>query len=126
MGHHALVFGGSGVLEWAVANEILRNYSEKGTSSRVIALTNRPLTREEDLWPESTTDVPALNILSGIDLTSGTVEDTKERLKERVPDIQTVDHGFYYGKHDCYTVICMTPDLPTSSIQVLPQLSNRN
>ncbi|EKG19804.1 hypothetical protein MPH_02873 [Macrophomina phaseolina MS6] len=97
MGHNALVFCGSGILEWVAANEILSNYPEKGTYFRVTDLTDRPRTREKSLWPESTTAVPALSILSGIDLTSGTVEDTMERLKERVPDIQTVGHFFYYA-----------------------------
>lgn len=98
MGHHALVFGASGILGWAIVNEILNNYPEKGTYSKVTALTNRPLTREEALWPTPGGDRPELSIVSGIDLTQGTMEDVKDRLKDRVPDVDTVTQVHYFGE----------------------------
>ena len=98
MGHHALVFGASGILGWAIVNEILNNYPEKGTYSKVTALTNRPLTREDAIWPMADGQRPELNIVSGIDLTKGTVEDVRDVLKERVPDIDTVTQVHYFGK----------------------------
>ena len=98
MGHHALVFGASGILGWAIVNEILHNYPEKGTYSKVTALTNRPLTREGALWPAAGDGKADLSIVSGIDLTQGTVEDVKETLKQRVPDIDSVTHVYYFGK----------------------------
>ena len=87
MGHHALVFGASGILGWAVVNEILNNYPEAGTYCKVTALTNRSLTLEESLWPAPGGNRPDLSIVSGVDLTQGTVEDVTETLKQRVPDI---------------------------------------
>jgi hypothetical protein len=98
MGHHALVFGASGILGWAIVNEILSNYPEKDTYSKVTALTNRPLTREEALWPQPGGERPDLNIVSGIDLTQGTTEDVRAKLKEQVPDIDSVTQVHYFGK----------------------------
>lgn len=98
MGHHALVFGASGILGWAIVNEILNNYPKKGTYSKVTALTNRPLAREEALWPIPGGERPELNIVSGIDLTQGTMEDVRDKLQERVPDIDSVTQVHYFGK----------------------------
>lgn len=100
MAHHALVFGASGILGWAVVNEILNNYPKRGTYSKVTALTNRPLTRDVSLWPEPGADVPELSIVSGVDLTQGTVDDMEETFIRRVPDIDSVTHIYYFGKLD--------------------------
>lgn len=102
MGHHALVFGASGILGWAIVNEILNNYPEKGTYSKVTALTNRPLTREDAIWPEADGQRPELNLVSGIDLTKGTADDVKAVLKEKVPDIETVTQVHYFGIRSDY------------------------
>jgi hypothetical protein len=99
MGHHALVFGASGILGWAIVNEILNNYPDNGVYSKVTALTNRPLTREEAIWPAPGGRRPELNVVSGIDLTQGTMEEVREKLKERVPDIGTVTQVHYFGKN---------------------------
>jgi nucleoside-diphosphate-sugar epimerase len=98
MAHHALVFGASGILGWAIVNEILNNYPNPDTYSKVTALTNRPLTREASLWPGHSPGMPELDIVSGIDLTKGSIEEVGETLKERVPGIETVMHVFYFGK----------------------------
>ena len=98
MGHHALVFGASGILGWAIVNEILNNYPEKGVYSKVTALTKRPLTLEDALWPKPDGQKPELNIVSGIDLTKGTVEEVRDVLQDQVPDIGTVTQVHYFGK----------------------------
>ena len=98
MGHHALVFGASGILGWAIVNEILNNYPEKGVYSKVTALTNRPLAIEDALWPNPDGHRPELNIVSGIDLTKGTVEEVRAVLQARVPDIDSVTQVHYFGK----------------------------
>lgn len=130
MGHHALVFGASGILGWAVVNEILNDYPEEGVYSKVTALTNRPLTLEDALWPKPDGQTPELNIVSGIDLTKGTMEDVKAVLKDRVPDIDTVTQVHYFGTNELtYVAIqiecsplmraavaySMHPDFPTES-----------
>jgi len=99
MAHHALVFGASGILGWAIVNEILSNYPNQGTYSKITALTNRSLSREDALWPAAAPGMPELDIVSGIDLTKGTVEEVKEVMMERVPSIGTVTHVFYFGKN---------------------------
>jgi nucleoside-diphosphate-sugar epimerase len=127
MPHHALVFGASGILGWAIVNEILNNYPNAGTYYKVTALTNRPLSRQDALWPESAPGMPELNIVSGIDLTKGTVEEVKKVMKERVPGIETVTHVFYFGKplsvclssrsriSDTVTAYLFHPDFPSES-----------
>lgn len=98
MGHHALVFGASGILGWAIVNEILNNYPAKGTYTKVTALTNRPLTREEALWPPPGGERPELNLVCGIDLTQGTREEVGAKLAALVPDIPSVTQVHYFGK----------------------------
>ncbi|KXJ96791.1 hypothetical protein Micbo1qcDRAFT_211019 [Microdochium bolleyi] len=111
-GHHALVFGASGILGWSVVNQILSNYPQKGTFRKVTALTHRPLSLKDSLWPEPRSDdeggIPELSIVEGIDLTTGTVEEHKETLRRLVPDIETVTHIYYFAyKFDA--------DFPTES-----------
>ncbi|KAI0013577.1 hypothetical protein F4779DRAFT_342965 [Xylariaceae sp. FL0662B] len=106
MGHHALVFGASGILGWAVVNQILENYPKQGVFSKVTALANRPLTRETAFWPSPGPDVPALHLVDGIDLTKGTPDDLKEVFKQRIPDVETVTHVYYFAyaqNHDFRT-----------------------
>ncbi|KAH0840716.1 hypothetical protein AYO21_00630 [Fonsecaea monophora] len=103
---HALVFGASGILGWAVVDQILKNYPQKGTFSKVTALTNRPLDLQDSQWPEPGGTNPELALVSGVDLTRGTVEDIKQQLKERVPDIGTVTQIFYFA-------YIFHPDFPT-------------
>ncbi|KAK6202226.1 hypothetical protein LQW54_008938 [Pestalotiopsis sp. IQ-011] len=71
--HHALVFGASGILGWSVVDQILKNYPEEGVFRKVTALSNRPLSAENAFWPVAEPGTPALQIVDGIDLTSGTI-----------------------------------------------------
>lgn len=96
---HALVFGASGILGWAVVDQILKSYPQKGVFSKVTALTHRPLSLQDSQWPKPGGTNPELALVSGIDLTQGTVEDIKQQLRERVPDIGTVTQIFYFGKN---------------------------
>ncbi|KAH7065117.1 hypothetical protein B0J12DRAFT_613154 [Macrophomina phaseolina] len=104
MAHHALVFGASGILGWAVVNEILNNYPRKGAYAKVTALTNRPL--PQTFWPAAGPDVPELNLISGIDLSKGTAEEWRATFTEKIPDIATVDHVYYFAYQ-------FHPDFPT-------------
>lgn len=98
-GHHALVFGSSGILGWAVVNEILNNYPDKGAYRKVTALTNRPLSLKDSLWePRPENGGAELSIVDGIDLTKGTVEEHIETLRKLVPDINGVTHVYWFGK----------------------------
>jgi hypothetical protein len=95
---HALVFGASGILGWAVVDQILRSYPKRGAFSKVTALTNRPLSLKDSQWPERGENTPELNLVSGIDLTKGTFEEMKLLLKAKVPDIHEISQVFWFGK----------------------------
>ncbi|KAI1853649.1 hypothetical protein JX266_001633 [Neoarthrinium moseri] len=97
MAHHALVFGASGILGWSVVDQILKNYPEKGTFTKVTALCNRPLREENAFWPVGGPGKPSLQIVDGIDLTSGTMAEVRETLKSRIPDIESVTHIYYFA-----------------------------
>lgn len=87
----ALVFGASGVTGWSFVNEILGDYPEKGIWDGVIALTNRPLKQEDALWPKDS----RLQIVSGIDLLSGSQEDLENTIAGNVQGVENVTHVFY-------------------------------
>ena len=91
----ALVFGASGVSGWGVVNELLRSLPE-GLWKKIHALTNRPLTREDALWPNDS----MLNVVSGIDLLQESEEDLERTLKDKVEGIECVTHVYYCGKHN--------------------------
>lgn len=97
MGHHALVFGASGILGWSIVDQVLKNYPASGVFTKVTALSNRTLGNENSFWPKTGPDTPQLRIVDGIDLTKGTADEMKDVLRERVPDIQDVTHIYYFG-----------------------------
>jgi nucleoside-diphosphate-sugar epimerase len=93
MSKSVLVFGASGVSGWAFVNELLHDYPRPGIWKRIHALTNRPLPPSSSLWPCS----PKINLISGIDLLSGSQEDLEAELKI-VDGIEEVTHVFYLGE----------------------------
>ncbi|KAK6366868.1 hypothetical protein LTS17_010419 [Exophiala oligosperma] len=88
---HALVFGASGITGWAIVNQLLSNSPEAQAFSKVSAVTVRPISAEKALWPDSS----KLSIYSGIDLIRLNAEGTKDVLKQKIPDIDTVTHVFF-------------------------------
>jgi hypothetical protein len=94
---HAIVFGASGLIGWAVVDQLLRSYPEAGTFSKITAVTNRAVQLSESHWPERDTDRPTLQLISGIDLCRGEGATLANALKEAVEDIHTVTHLFYLG-----------------------------
>ncbi|KIW86632.1 uncharacterized protein Z519_12757 [Cladophialophora bantiana CBS 173.52] len=93
LNRHALVFGASGVSGWAVVNQLLHDFPEAGTWSRVTALTNRPLDIETSLWPRTN----KLQIVSGLNLLKGEQKTLVESMRSKIPGIETVTHVFYYA-----------------------------
>jgi hypothetical protein len=89
----ALVFGASGVTGWSFVNEILGDYPKKGVWSKVHALTNRPLSLADSMWPKD----DRLNIVSGIDLLKGSQDDLEKELKSKIVGIEKVTHVYYLG-----------------------------
>jgi hypothetical protein len=92
-GKVALVFGASGVTGWSFVNEILGDYPKKGVWTKVHALTNRPLSQADSMWPKD----ERLDIVSGIDLLKGSQEELEEELKSKVNGIEKVTHVYYLG-----------------------------
>ena len=94
MGHHALVFGASGISGWGVTNALLEGYPSPDTFSKVTALTNRPLSPDVALWPKS----DKLQLVSGIDLlTEKGQEGLDIELKSKIKDIETVSHVYFFS-----------------------------
>ena len=87
----ALVFGASGISEWAVAKDLL-SYPTETTFSRVISLTHRPRTVTRSGLPEDT----RLELYSGIDLRSD-LENMKNQMQARIPNLNQVTHMYYCG-----------------------------
>lgn len=96
---HALVFGASGVTGWAVVKQLLLDYPAAGTWGEVTALTNRPLTLELSQWPET----GKLSIVSGLNLLEQSQEAFNGAIKDKIPNIDTVTHVFYYGRFNTFS-----------------------
>ena len=110
---HALVFGASGLAGWGVVDQLLENYPSAGSFSRVTAVVNRPLAIDSSYWPSPSPSGPNLAIVSGVDLTEGTVDKFSALLKQKIKDVATVSHVFYFGKFykepgadTCSTYLC--------------------
>jgi hypothetical protein len=88
---NALVFGASGITGWAIVKTALE-YPSPTTFSRVIGLSNRPLTLEESFLPAD----PRLSLKSGVDL-SGNVETIVEALRT-IGDIEKTTHVYFTGE----------------------------
>ena len=97
-GYHALVLGASGLAGWGVVNQLLSNYPSAGTFSRVTACANRPLNIEDTMWPAPGPGVPILDLVAGIDLTKGNLEEFARVLHVKVQGLETVTHLFYFGE----------------------------
>lgn len=118
MAHHALVFGASGILGWSIVDQILKNYPETGSFSKVTALSNRPLSEKDAFWPVGGSGNPTLQIVDGIDLTSGTMEEMREKLQSRISDIETVTHIYYFGTIPANPASSVPGNLPLCSLLV--------
>ncbi|KAJ5649390.1 uncharacterized protein N7484_003113 [Penicillium longicatenatum] len=93
--NHAIVFGASGLIGWALVNQLLSAYPDAGTFSKVTAITNRPITLSESHWPTSAPDRPDLQLVSGIDLRHGDGATLAETLKHAVREVESVTHIYY-------------------------------
>jgi hypothetical protein len=87
----ALVFGASGITGWAIV-KIALEYPSPTTFSRVIGLTNRPLTLKDSFLPSD----PRLSLKSGVDL-SGDVVSIVEALK-KIDGIEKITHVYFTGE----------------------------
>lgn len=95
---HAIVYGASGLIGWALVDQLLSPYPQSGTFSKVTAVTNRPLDLERSCWPKSDSSRPGLQLVSGINLQDGDGGSLAGSLKESVEHVDTVTHIFYLGE----------------------------
>lgn len=97
--NHAIVFGASGIVGWAIVDQILRSYPDPTSFSRVTAITNRPIQLSDSCWPKpgTTKDQPALDLVSGFDLRHGDGAALANALKEKVPNVEDITHVYYTG-----------------------------
>jgi len=56
-------------------------------------VTNRPLKKEDSLWPAD----DRLQIVSGIDLLKGSQKDLEAALRDQVKDLEMITHVYYLG-----------------------------
>ncbi|KAH6974259.1 hypothetical protein BKA56DRAFT_591114 [Ilyonectria sp. MPI-CAGE-AT-0026] len=93
--NHAIVFGASGLIGWAIVDQLLSAYPGPGSFSKVTAVTNRPLDLNDSHWPKPEPERPDLQLVSGIDLCHGDGSILAESLRQVVNDIATVTHIYY-------------------------------
>jgi nucleoside-diphosphate-sugar epimerase len=94
---HAIVFGASGLIGWALVDQLLQPYPHDGAFSKVTAVTNRPLNLSESHWPEADSHRPDLQLVSGIDLRHGDAAVLAGSLKQAVEEIESITHIYYLG-----------------------------
>lgn len=95
--HHALVIGASGLIGWSVVNQLLQPYPTPSPFSKVTALVNRPLDLEDTFWPKHASGHPQLSLAAGVDLLCSD-EELEQTLREKVPDVGSISHVYYFGK----------------------------
>jgi uncharacterized protein YbjT (DUF2867 family) len=97
-GSHALVVGASGLIGWAVVDQLLRCYPAPHAFSKITALVNRPLKLEDSFWPVEGrgNGAPELALVPGVNLTRDD-EEVERVLKEEVKDVESVRYVFYFG-----------------------------
>ncbi|GCB23025.1 3-oxo-Delta(4,5)-steroid 5-beta-reductase [Aspergillus awamori] len=92
---HAIVYGASGLIGWALINQLLSPYPVADTFKKVTAVTNRPLVHSDTYWPEEESHRPRLQLASGVDLRSWDRDRLAEWLRQVVEDSQGVTHVYY-------------------------------
>ena len=90
--NHALVIGASGLIGWALVNELLSTSQSQFT--HVTALVNRPLMLEDSFWPSE--GYSKLSLVSGVDLSSSD-EEVERVFRQKVKGVESVSHVFYFG-----------------------------
>ncbi|GFN18552.1 SDR family oxidoreductase [Aspergillus tubingensis] len=93
--NHAIVYGASGLIGWALINQLLSPYPAAGTFQKVTAVTNRPLDASGTYWPEADLNRPQLQLASGVDLRSWDRVRLVKWLREVVENSEGVTHVYY-------------------------------
>jgi hypothetical protein len=104
-GRHAIVFGASGLLGWAVVNELLSSYPSRGTFASITAVTNRAVKLVEMHWPANTPTALRLELIHGVGLTQGTGESLAAKLAHVQTAPDQITHAFYFGTQPAHDPI---------------------
>ena len=105
--NHAIVYGASGLIGWALVDQLLNAYPQAGSFSKVTAVTNRPLNAPDSHWPEpGDSHQPDLQLISNIDLRRGDGSLLANSLMQVVNDVESVTHVYYLGESCPYMVQC--------------------
>ncbi|PYI31177.1 hypothetical protein BP00DRAFT_475592 [Aspergillus indologenus CBS 114.80] len=121
-GHHAIVFGCSGINGWALVNQLLSDYPAPGTFSRVTAVANRAFSPADAQWPSD----DRLQIVSGVDLLAGDDQALAATLREKIPAVETISHVYYaaYRASDNAAEECrLNKEMLRAAVQALETLS---
>ncbi|PYH87452.1 hypothetical protein BO71DRAFT_404648 [Aspergillus ellipticus CBS 707.79] len=121
-GHHAIIFGCSGINGWSLVNQLLSDYPSPSTFSKVTAVANRAFTHDEAKWP---TD-DRLQIVSGVDLLVGEDAALQTTLTEKIPSVETISHVYYaaYRASDIPADECrLNKEMLRAAVQALETLS---
>lgn len=94
---NALIFGATGLIGWGIVNELLSSYPQPSVFSMITAVANRPISAIDTHWPEGSSQMPELQVVTGINLLEGTSEDLATQLKDCVKDVGSITHVFYTG-----------------------------
>lgn len=94
--HHALVIGASGLIGWAVVNQLLQPHHISTPFEKVTALVNRPLKLEDSCWPKNPSEKLTLSLITGFNLMSS-YEELETSLREKVSNVESISHVYYFG-----------------------------
>ncbi|KAL4767076.1 hypothetical protein BDW60DRAFT_220823 [Aspergillus nidulans var. acristatus] len=99
----ALIFGASGISGWAVTKWALE-YPSTTTFSRVIGLTNKPLSLKDSGLPKDS----RLELYNGLNL-RGCFNEVLGQLQEKVPNLEDITHVYYlaYSNATAYSLDVM-------------------
>lgn len=79
-----------------MVNALLQGYPSEDAFASVTALTNRPVSLQDTLWPKS----PKLDLVSGIDLLADAkLETLEDELKRKVANADKITHVYFFGAY---------------------------
>ncbi|KAJ5723754.1 hypothetical protein N7488_001789 [Penicillium malachiteum] len=92
--NHAIVFGASSLVGWALVDHLLGPDPDSQFFSKITAITNRALDLAQSYWPKPS-DTQELQLVSGIDLRQNDGPFLAASLAQKVRNIGTVTHVYY-------------------------------
>ncbi|KAJ5709057.1 hypothetical protein N7493_010391 [Penicillium malachiteum] len=92
--NHAIVFGASSLVGWALVDHLLGPDPDSQSFSKITAIANRPLDFAQLYWAKPSDD-RELQLVSGIDLRQSDGLTLAALLAQKVKNINTVTHVYY-------------------------------